>query len=86
MVRKTHVLYRAARKKTVVVYLSVAVSIIAITAFMKTNFIDNDVFDSLAVFQDFIFSEKTSAEPETPNEEALLDAVGEKLTAHSIAE
>lgn len=90
MVEKTHMLYRSARKKTAIVCLSIAVSLIAITTIMKASCIDNDMFDSLASFQDYIFSEQysetVSASPETPDEDALLDVVGEKLTAHSLAE
>lgn len=89
MVEKKHMLYRAARTKPALFCLSIAVSLIAITTIMKTRRIDNDMFDSLANFQDYIFSEQysetASASPETPDEEALLDVVGEKLTAHSLA-
>ncbi|MCE0494845.1 hypothetical protein [Vibrio salinus] len=78
-------------KKIMILCLSTLISLITATAMVKCHYADdNSMFDSVTGFHDNLFSDqytgKPSGDQETENDDALLDAVGEKLTIHAVAE
>lgn len=82
-------LYQVARNKPVIT-LSVTISFIVAVSVATISATSDDMVDTFTAFSNTLFSEqyteRASAEIDEEMNQALVDAVGEKLTVHAVAE